>query len=491
MKRFAIKLVALVLTLITAVSISIVTPTPAHAAGGTIVSQAEISAAASTYNIPTNSNAYSALQKINTYYSQLTGYQNGTLVFFFEGVGNNSSPSARMNAMCVVIKAGRIKYINRNSSTIPDCPFDPSKNGGDAMPTLKSGVYTFKETLHKGFNSPTPAYAALHIYGDTVLRHFNQYNYYYGTSGNINIHRRTNNTLNRNSCGCIIVGNVPNINSTSSEYARFIQAVGIVGSNGTASSNQVNPVTGKVIIDRSFADSYFTAVGYTIGARSMLGANQTQVYYLDLNCKVNGTQYSTLSGIGTADVYIDGTKVMNDCTDFYAKFPVGTVWLITDIKPKAGYTYTGPSFLTGIITSTKYVDLQFSTGSSSWSTNFRMKAGAYFNAYDGVNGNYVGRVYPNDVVRVTQVFDSGWFKCVCPWGNSEKTVYVRTNGFQFKATKYINAYNGVNGNYVGRVYPNDLVTVQQIYSSGWMKCSCPWTGGGSKIIYIRCSEIYG
>ncbi|MBQ4428897.1 MAG: peptidoglycan-binding protein [Clostridia bacterium] len=62
MKKFALKLVALVLTLITAVSISIATPTPAHAAGGTIVSQAEISAEASTEGIATSSNANCSLK---------------------------------------------------------------------------------------------------------------------------------------------------------------------------------------------------------------------------------------------------------------------------------------------------------------------------------------------------------------------------------------------------------------------------------------------
>lgn len=42
----------------------------------------------------------------------------------FEGVGNNSSASKRMNAMCVVVKNGDIVYLNRNCSTIPDYPFN-------------------------------------------------------------------------------------------------------------------------------------------------------------------------------------------------------------------------------------------------------------------------------------------------------------------------------------------------------------------------------
>lgn len=61
---------------------------------------------------------------------------------------------------------------------------------------------------------------------------------------------------------------------------------------------------------------------------------------------------------------------------------------------------------------------------------------------------------------------------------------------KFKATKYIRAYSGINGNSCGRVYPNDIVKISEIYSSGWMKAICPWTGGKYKTIYLKCSSIY-
>ena len=498
MKNFVKKALAFVLAMISMISLSTFTPSPAFAAtasGNVIVSQAEISAAAATYGVPTSSTAYQALQRINSYYNQLSGSQNGTLVFFFEGVGNNSSPSYRMNAMCVVVKNNRIKYINLNSSTIPDYPFDPSKNGGDPMPTMKSGVYGFTTVNHKGIGSTTPAYAALHINNALVLRHYNANNYYDSTSDYINIHRRSTDYIpsgRPNSAGCLIVGKTPNLSSTSSEYARFIQAVGIVGSNGTAASVHGPKVTGKVIIDRSYADQYLAGIGYKTGARAKLNTSQT--YYLDINCKVNGTLYSNMNGIGTADVYIDGVKVANDVSDFYTLYLRGTSWKITDIKAKLGYLYIGPGTITGTLNETHYEDLKFigiPVPSPSWSTNFRMKAGAYFNAYDGVSGNYVGRIYPNDVIRVTTVYDSGWMKVECPWsGGTTKIVYLPFNGFQFKATKYINAYDSANGAYVGRVYPNDLCTVQSITRDGWMRCSCPWTGNTTRIIYIRCTDIY-
>lgn len=70
-----------------------------------------------------------------------------------------------------------------------------------------------------------------------------------------------------------------------------------------------------------------------------------------------------------------------------------------------------------------------------------------------------------------------------------KIVYAKASELKFKATKYIDAYSSINGSKVGRVYPNDLVSVISI-SSGWLKCSCPWSGGVNKIIYVRTSSIY-
>ncbi|MBQ4448493.1 MAG: hypothetical protein II897_09440, partial [Clostridia bacterium] len=256
-----------------------------------IISQSEIDSAASAYGISSSSEAYSALQRINTYYDQLSGNLSGTLIFFFEGVGNNSSSDSRMNAMCVVIKSGEIKYVNRNSTTIPDYPFDPSKNEGTDMPTIKSGVHSFTTVNHKG------QYAALNITAAPVLRHSSQTNYYDGTSYGINIHRRSSDSIAPsgaswvNSAGCLLVGVTPNTSSSASEYARFIQAVGIVGQTGTAGSTYTSSVTGKVVVDRSFANQYLTNVGYSNGARIKLGADS--ISYPEL---VSDSKYSSFKG---------------------------------------------------------------------------------------------------------------------------------------------------------------------------------------------------
>lgn len=237
-----------------------------------IISDAEISSAATKYGISKNSNAYKALQSINTkYYNKLSSDKNKTLIFFFEGVGSNSSSSVRMNAMCVVVKGGKIVYLNKNCSTIPDYPFDPSKNEKKPMPTIKSGVYNFTTVNHQG------NYAALNVTNASVVRHNSKSNYYSSTSSDINIHRRSTDSIASksaswvNSAGCLIVGKTPNTKSTTSEYAKFIQAVGIVNSSGTAATKKQINVSGKVIVDRAYATTYLKNIGYTSGAISLLG----------------------------------------------------------------------------------------------------------------------------------------------------------------------------------------------------------------------------
>ena len=232
---------------------------------------ADLNSAASTYGISTNSNAYSALNMINTKYAnKLTASQKrGVLVFMFEGVGTSSSTSKRENAMCVVVKNGKIIYINRSSSSIPDYPFLPSKNGGDPMPTLKSGIYTFSTVNHRG------QYAALNVNGANVVRFRSASNWYSSTSSAINIHRKSSDSIASssaswvNSAGCQLVGKTGT--SSSSDYAKFIKSVGIVNSNASGNRTYQYSVTGKYIVDRTYAYNYLRNIGYSASAISAIG----------------------------------------------------------------------------------------------------------------------------------------------------------------------------------------------------------------------------
>lgn len=235
------------------------------------VAPAEIARTASENGISPGSNAYKALQSLNSKYaSQLSASdEQGTVVAMFEGVGNNASASKRMNAMCLVIKNGDIVYLNRSSSTIPDYPFDPAKNSGTHMPTIKSGIHSFTTVNHWG------KYAALNVTNAPVVRFSSRSAFYSSTSTGINVHRRDSNSIPAsgagwvNSAGCLLVGQSGK--TSIGEYARFIQALGIVGSGTGGSSPYTSRVSGKIIVDRTWAYSYLQSVGYSDSAISMIG----------------------------------------------------------------------------------------------------------------------------------------------------------------------------------------------------------------------------
>ena len=199
-------------------------------------------------------NAYKALLSINSKYGErLMEDRNGINIFLFEGTGNDSSSSMRMNAMCVVAKEGKIIFFNRNCTTIPDYPFTPSKNGGTDMPTIKDGIYRFTTVNHRG------SYAALNILGANVLRFSSNTEYYDDKSSAINVHQRStdsNSPVNKswaNSSGCQLIGK-------KTEYASFIKSIGIVDS--ATVKKYTTSKTGNIIIDRTYAYGYMLNIGY-------------------------------------------------------------------------------------------------------------------------------------------------------------------------------------------------------------------------------------
>lgn len=235
------------------------------------ISAAEVIGTATANGISAQSNAFKALLSINTQYAPRLSStdEKGTMVFLFEGAGNNASASKRMNAMCVVVKNGDIVYLNRNSSTIPDYPFNPGKNEGTAMPTLKSGIYSFTTVNHRG------KYAALNVSNAAVVRFSSQNSFRDGSSSAINVHRRDSNDIAPasknwvNSAGCLLVGQSGT--SSSGEYARFIQALGIVSSGSGGSATYQYSVKGKIVVDRTYAYNYLYNVGYSDAAIKAIG----------------------------------------------------------------------------------------------------------------------------------------------------------------------------------------------------------------------------
>lgn len=234
-----------------------------------ILPSSVLNSAKTKYNLSTNQ--FKALQSVNNYNSKILAKdKTGVLVFLFEGVGSDASASKRLNAMCVVIKNKSVLYLNKNSSTIPDYPFDASKNGGDPMPTLRSGVYSFSTVNHRG------QYAALNVNGAKVVRFTTKYSSgTLSTSGSINVHRRSTDSIAPknanwvNSAGCQLIGKAGT--GKNGEYAQFAKAVGIIKSSADGNSKYTTSVSGKIIVDRSFAATYLKNIGYTAGAIKNIG----------------------------------------------------------------------------------------------------------------------------------------------------------------------------------------------------------------------------
>ena len=81
---------------------------------------------------------------------------------------------------------------------------------------------------------------------------------------------------------------------------------------------------------------------------------------IDLNGFLNETNSGGLESFGTVDVYINGSLVSNDTSDYCAAHSLGTTYEIKDIKPKAGYEYLGvkSGATSGKVTASGKIDIR-------------------------------------------------------------------------------------------------------------------------------------
>lgn len=109
-----------------------------------------------------------------------------------------------------------------------------------------------------------------------------------------------------------------------------------------------------------------SASGSMCGYRSVYLKFDTPTYYLDVNGELDGVWQGNLDGLGSCDVYINGTCVGDDITDFWQAYPAGTKWEIRDIKTASGKKYRGitPGLSGTIGSSTASVVLQYTSGST-------------------------------------------------------------------------------------------------------------------------------
>lgn len=108
-----------------------------------------------------------------------------------------------------------------------------------------------------------------------------------------------------------------------------------------------------------------SASGSMCSSRSVYLKFDTPTYYLDVNGELDGVWQGNLDGLGSCDVYINGTCVADDVTDFWQAYPAGTKWEIRDIKTASGKKYRGitPGLSGTIGSSTASVVLQYTSES--------------------------------------------------------------------------------------------------------------------------------
>ena len=110
---------------------------------------------------------------------------------------------------------------------------------------------------------------------------------------------------------------------------------------------------GHVGIVTNVSGSYFTYVATNDGAtkctRHTVSRYNASIFIhpsfasyaaLDINWRIDGADENSAQNAGTCDVYINGARVADDVSDYYAEHMRGSYYEIRDIKAKNGYTYS-------------------------------------------------------------------------------------------------------------------------------------------------------
>ncbi|MBR5409101.1 MAG: CHAP domain-containing protein, partial [Clostridia bacterium] len=144
--------------------------------------------------------------------------------------------------------------------------------------------------------------------------------------------------------------------------------VGIMGKDGAHYHQNLiissYPDGSPVVKITSWAYTGITSPSYWGVVRPNFSGSSNS-YYLDVNGTLDGNYVGNVSGMGTFDIYINGTKVGDDVTDYCEQHPSGTTYLVNDIKASNGKTYVGESSYSGTIGNDNVdVLLNYSTNSS-------------------------------------------------------------------------------------------------------------------------------
>ena len=191
--------------------------------------------------------------------------------------------------------------------------------------------------------------------------------------------------------------------------------------------------------------------GWAYSSYITLGGAVTSMQNLDINGNLNGADTGNIAGGGTVDIWINGFKVANDCTDYYIRWPVGTKYEIKDIRPSSGYTYDGGR--SGSVSGT------IGSGGTNVRLAFSIHANLDINGYlDGVySGKLVGYGTADVYINGSLVANDCTDYCVkWPAGTTYEIKDIKA------APSYV--YNGVQSGSLSGTIGTSGVSVQLSFS---------------------------
>ena len=322
-----------------------------------------------------------------------TALDNGKcVVFMFEGGSDNypgngyaiSPTNIRNQAAVIVIKKNTngsigIAFSCEECSSIPGNPTLTTGEYANGATTLLDGIYPISTVNHLGM------YGALWVNSNRgyYTPSSNRDGWENGATG-INVHTRSSSKAGGTdwgwqwSEGCLLIGTGAYSSNTFNAFMKTVAGISYnvwtYYESSSSSNNNLATITpgsnvGYIVVDRQLGyqgllNNYTATALDRITVFSRTAYTQAATAYLDVNGFLDGQAVGNIGGFGTADVYINGSCVANDCSDYYTEHSIGSSYEITDIRPASGYSYDGiySGSRTGSIASGgANVVLQFST----------------------------------------------------------------------------------------------------------------------------------
>lgn len=272
--------------------------------------------------------------------------------------------------------------------------------------------------------------------------------------------------------------------------------------SGTTNLSSTKPTrTGYTFLGWS-QSSTATSASYSAGQAWSLtnNANYTlyavwskNSYYLDLNGWLDGASSGGISGYGTADVYINGSRVAAGVSDYYTQHPYGSTYEIKNIVATTGHTYNG--VYSGSVSGTigagaVTVTLKFSTNSYTLTIDPNGGTWGGTTSDSTATQNYNTTKSIAAPTRTGYTF-AGWFKTAYGSLNNSRNTHPCFYGQNNEVGVYNNNGNGVVTHTIqsdasaGYQYTLKITTSTNSASPGYGGFYTQLTSAASKT-YIHC-----